>query len=152
VATKAQSDLSVAYATLAGFQCPAANDRTGTDLGGQTLTPGVYCFSSSAGLTGALVLDAQGDANARWVLQIGTTLTTAAVSSVTVIGGGSGCNVFWQVGTSATLGASTALEGTLVAAQSITIGAGATLSPGRALARAGFLALDGNTLSATTCP
>ena len=80
VALQAQSDTTTAYNDLAGQACTI--DLTGQDLGGLTLVPGVYCFSSSAQLTGALTLDAEGDPNAVWVFQIGSTLTTASNSSV----------------------------------------------------------------------
>ena len=101
VAAQAQSDLLVAFNDLAGQAC----DRvlTGMDLGGLTLGPGVNCFASSAFLTGTLTLDAQGDPNAVFIFQIGSTLITAPNSSVVVINGGNGCNVFFQVGSSATL-------------------------------------------------
>ncbi len=102
VAQQAQSDLTTAYNNLAGQAC--GTDLTGQDLGGMTLTPGVYCFSTSAQLTGTLTLNAQGNPSAVFVFQIGSTLTTASSSVVQVINGGSNCNVFWQVGSSATLG------------------------------------------------
>ena len=140
----AQSDLTTAYNTLAGEACNT--DLTGSDLGGRTLAPAVYCFSSSAGLTGTLTLDAQNHANAVWVFKIGSTLTTATDSSVVIINGGSGCNVFWQVGSSATLGTATAFEGNIVALTSITMVAGAT-STGRILARNGAVTMDGDSVS-----
>lgn len=141
VAQQAQADLTVAYNNLAG-QAPTA-DLTGQDLGGMTLTAGVYLFTSSAQLTGTLTLDAQGDADAVFIFQIGSTLTTASSSNVVVINGGSDCNVFWQVGSSATLGTGSALAGNVLALTSITMTTGATLS-GRALARNGAVTLDTN--------
>ena len=84
---------------------------TGRDLGGQTLTAGVYCFSSSAQLTGTLTLNAQGNANAVFIFKMGSTLTTASASSVVLINGGSPGNVFWQVGSSATLGTDHVVRG-----------------------------------------
>ena len=93
VALQAQNDTATAYVDLAGRPCP--NVLTGTNLGGLTLTPGVYCFATSAQLTGALTLNAQGNPNAVFIFQIGSTLTTASASSVNMINGGSGCNVFW---------------------------------------------------------
>lgn len=143
----AQSDLTTAYNTLAGEACNT--DLTGSNLGGLTLAPGVYCFSSSAALTGTLTLDAQNHANAVWVFQIGSTLTTATDSSVVVINGGSGCNAFWQIGSSATLGATTAFEGNIVALTSITMVSGAT-STGRVLASNGAVTMDGNDVSVCT--
>ena len=109
VAAQAEVDLTTAYNVLAGEAVD--QDLTGQDLGGHTLTPGVYHFSSSAQLTGTLTLDAQGDPNAVFVFQIGSTLTTASNSSVVLINGADACNVFWQVGSSATLGTSTHVRG-----------------------------------------
>ena len=83
------------------------------DLGGQTLTPGVYCFSSSAQLTGTLTLNAQGNAAAAFIFKTGSTLTTASGSSVVMINGGYPCNVFWQIGSSATLGTTTSFTGNI---------------------------------------
>src|SRR6202049_1631702 len=120
VAAQAQSDLTTTYVNLANEACNT--DLTGQDLGGKTLTPGVYCFSTSAQLTGALTLDAQGNPNAVFVFQMGSTLISAANSSVVVINGGSDCNVFWQVGSSATLGANGAFAGNILASASITLG------------------------------
>jgi hypothetical protein len=130
--------------------CPAANNLSGQDLGGKTLTPGVYCFSSSVGLTGQLVLDARGDANAVWVFQIGSTITTATNSSVVMINGGQPCNVFWAVGSSATIGTGTAFQGNILAVASITLVSGAGLV-GRALARDAAVTMDHNTVSIGSC-
>jgi type VI secretion system secreted protein VgrG len=141
VAQGAQSDLTTAYNALAGQACNTS--LTGTDLGGLTLAPAVYCFSTSAQLTGTLTLDAQGSPNAVFVFQIGTTLTTASASSVVVINGGSDCNVFWQTGSSATLGTGTALVGNLLALTSITLTTSAT-SHGALLARNGAVTMDTN--------
>src|SRR4029077_13531918 len=119
---------------------------TGQDLGGKTLLPGVYCFSNSAQLTGTLTLDAQGDPNAVFLFKIGSTLTTASAASVLLINSASNCGVFWQVGTSATLGTGTALQGTIAALSSITLNTGASLN-GRALARNGAVTLDDNNVA-----
>ncbi|HXO41264.1 MAG TPA: IPTL-CTERM sorting domain-containing protein [Thermoanaerobaculia bacterium] len=139
VAAQAQSDLTTTYDNLANTSCNT--DLTGQDLGGKTLTSGVYCFSTSAQLTGTLTLDAQGNPNALFVFKIGSTLTTASASSVLLINGGSSCGVFWQVGSSATLGTGTALLGSIVALTSITLNTGASVS-GRVLARNGAVTLD----------
>jgi len=141
VAQGAQEDATTAYNDLAG-QASGAN-LSGQDLGGMTLAPGVYTFSSSAQLTGTLTLDAQGDSSAVFVFQIGSTLTTASGARVEVINGGVSCNVFWQVGSSATLGTASAVSGSILALASITLNTGAQLS-GRALARNGAVTLDSN--------
>jgi hypothetical protein len=148
VAMQAQNDLTTAYNNIATTPCTV--DLTGQNLGGLTLTPGVYCFSTSAQLTGALTLDALGNANALFLFKIGSTLTTASNSSVTVINnGGSSCNkVFWQVGSSATLGTGTSFTGDILALSSITLTTGSNTN-GRALARNGAVTLDTN--SVNTC-
>ena len=145
VAAAAQTSVTAAYTNLAGQAC--TQDLTGQDLGGKTLTAGVYCFSSAAQLTGTLTLDAQGSATAVFIFKIGSTLTTASGSSVSLINGGSLCNVFWQVGSSATLGTTTAFAGNILALTSITLTTGATVV-GRTLARNGAVTLDTNTVTA----
>ena len=135
--TQAQVDLTVAYNEAAGAPC--GTDLTGQDLGGLTLVPGVYCFSSSALLTGTLMLDAQGNANAQWIFQMGSTLTTAVNSTVSIINGGSLCNVYWQVGSSATIQTGNIFLGNILALTSITLDGG-TLD-GRALARNGAVTM-----------
>ncbi len=144
VAMQAQSDLTTAYNALAGTPC--TTNLTGQDLGGQTLPPGVYCFNTSAQLTGILTLDAQGDPNAVFIFQMGSTLTTASNSAVRVINGGQNCNAFWQVGSSATFGIGTAFVGSVLAQASITLTTGSSLS-GRALARTGAVTMDTNAVS-----
>ena len=141
-ATQAQSDLAVAYDAIAGET--ATQNLTGQDLGGQTLTAGVYRFNTSAQLTGSLILDAQNDPNARFVFQIGSTLTTASLSTVTLTNGGSTDNVYWQVGSSATLGTNTVFQGNILALTSVTLTNGATNRNGRVLARNGAVTLDTN--------
>jgi hypothetical protein len=147
-ALQAQTDVTTAYDVLAGEACTA--DLTGKDLGGLTLTPGVYCFSSSAQLTGNLVLDAGGRADAVFVFKTVSTLTTASNASVHVINGGGDCGVFWQIGSSATLGTGTSFTGSILALTSITLTTGATVS-GRVLARNGAVTLDHNAVSAASC-
>ena len=148
LAGQAQSDVTTAYNTLAGQPCTLT--LTGQDLGGMTLTPGVYCFATSAQITGPLTLNAQGNAGAVFVFKIGSTLTTASGSSVLMINGGSPCNVFWQVGSSATLGTTTSFQGNILALTSITLTTGASVS-GRALARNGAVTMDSNTVSNGAC-
>jgi hypothetical protein len=139
VAAQAQLDANSAYVNLAGQVCNT--NLTDLDLGGMTLTPGVYCFDTSAQLTGNLVLDALGNPNAVWVFQTGSTLTTASTSTVKVINGGKALNVFWQVGSSATCGTGTRFIGNILAYASITFDTGASLT-GRALALNGAVTLD----------
>jgi hypothetical protein len=120
------------------------------DLGGQRLTPGVYRSASSLGLTGALTLDGQGNANAVFVFQAGSTLTTASASSVNLVNGAQTCNVFWQVGSSATLGTASSFRGSILALTSITATTGATVD-GRLLARNAAVTLDTNTITRSRC-
>jgi len=148
VALQAQTDTTETYNDLASQACPS--DLTSQDLGGKTLVPGVYCFSSSAQLTGALTLDAGGDPSAVWVFQTGTTLTTGSTSSVLLINGGQPCNVFWQIGSSATLGTDTSFVGNILALTSITLTTGAKIS-GRALARNGAVTMDSNLVTMPVC-
>jgi len=119
-------------------------------LGGLTLTPGVYCYAAAAQLTGTLTLDAQGNANAVFIFQIGSTLTTASNARVQVINGGSPCNVYWQVGSSATLGTTTTFVGNILALTSISLTTGTSIAE-RALARNGAVTLDTNTVSFAAC-
>ena len=150
VAAQAQTDLTTAYNQAAGL--PVFQTLTGQDLGGLILTPGVYFFASSAQLTGTLTLNGEGLADPVFVFQIGSTLTTASNSSVvTTNDSGSstpGISVFWQVGSSATLGTGTAFEGEILALTSITANTGATILDGRLLARNGAVTLDGNNIMA----
>lgn len=150
VAMQAQADLTTAYNAFAGMAVDEV--MTGVDLGGMTLAPGVYFFASSAGLTGTLTLDGLGDPLAVWVFQIGSTLTTSAGSAVVMSNGGVGNNVYWQVGSSATIGANTALQGNVLALASITMEGGATILDGRALARDGAVNLDTNVIQIVTRP
>jgi hypothetical protein len=144
-AVTAQADAATAYAFLAGETC--TTNLTGVDLGGLTLLPGVYCFNTSAQLTGTLVLNANGDPNAVFVFQVGSTLTTASGAAV-VATGGSPCNVFFQVGSSATLGTGTAFSGNIFALISVTQNTGASMSGG-SYALNGAVTLDSN--AATAC-
>ena len=150
VASTAQSDLTVAYnnaaAAAGGAILPA-------DIGGLTLAPGVYKTTSSQpslGITGNLALS--GNANGVWIFQIVSTLTTASGNSQVILSGGAQSkNVFWQVGSSATLGTNTTFAGNIMALASITVNTGATLN-GRALARNGAVTLDSNIVNVPTCP
>jgi len=148
VAAQAQTDTTTAYNNLAGQPCNV--NLTSQNLGERTLTPGAYCFNTSAQLTGTLTLDAQGDPSAVFIFQIGSTLTTASGSAVSFINGAQPCNVFWQIGSSATLGTDTDFVGTLIAFTSITANTGATVQ-GRLLARNGATTLDNNVITVDTC-
>ncbi len=145
VAGQAQSDLSVLYTVLSGR--PTTQDLTGQDLGGKILGPGVYHFDSIAPLTGTLTLDAGGDANAVFIFNIGSELITAAASTVMLQNGAQGGNVFFVVGSFATLGSTTAFTGRILALTSISLNNGATITCGAALARNGAVTLISNTIS-----
>ena len=140
----AQVDLTNARTSL-GLLAPTSN-LTGQNLGGLTLTSGVYDFDTSAQLTGTLTLNGQGNPNAFWVFRTGSTLTTASGSSVSVINTGSGAGVYWDVGSSATLGTATSFEGNILALASITLNTGATIGCGRAAASTGAVTMDTNTI------
>jgi type VI secretion system secreted protein VgrG len=140
VATTAQNDLTTAYNDAAG-EASTAN-LTGQNLGGLTLGPGVYTFNSSAQLTGTLTLSGTGF----YIFQIGSTLTTASASAIVAINGADAANVFWQVGSSATLGTGTSFIGNILALASITSNTGVTMA-GRLLARNGAVTLADTALN-----
>ncbi|MBL0143014.1 MAG: DUF3494 domain-containing protein [Betaproteobacteria bacterium] len=142
----AQNDLTTAFNTLTGLACTA--DLTGIDLGGLTLVPGVYCFATSAQLTGNLTLDAQGNPNAVWTFKTGSTLTTAG--NVNFINGGNACGAQWRIGTSATIGVGSQMKGNILAQSAITMANGSNLV-GRALARTAAVTLDNNNVSFAAC-
>ena len=143
----AKTDLVTAYKTAAG---EGPTSPIAANLGGQTLVPGVYNSASSVGLTGTLTLNAGGDPNAVFVFQAGSSLTTASGSQVSMINGAQSCNVFWQVGSSATLGTGSTFRGTVIALTSITVTTGVTVD-GRVLARNGAVTLDTDTIARSTC-
>ena len=147
VAAQAKLDLTNAYTNAAGQRPRIAQDP---ELGGETLVGGVYNRAKAMALTGALTLDAQNDPDSVWVFQAGSTLTTGSGSSVLLINGADPCNVFWQVGSSATLGTTTRFVGTIMADQTITMNTGATLR-GRVLARSAAVNLHNNVITSPGC-
>ncbi len=149
VAIGAKSALTTAYNDAASRP---SSGSAGTDLAGQTFLPGVYTASSSLLLSlGSVVLDAQGDPDAVFVFQIGSTLVTGSSTTVELVNGAQACNVFWQVGSSATLGTGTRFAGTIMALATITANTSATIH-GRLLAQTGAVNLDTNTITASNCP
>jgi type VI secretion system secreted protein VgrG len=147
-ALQPQIDLTAAYGDAAG-RSPTGG-LIGPALVGTTLTPGVYKASTSLDVGGPLTLDGQGDPNAVFIFQVGSTLVTDSASSVVVSNGAQACNVFWQVGSSATLGTGSTFKGTIMANDSVTVTTGVTVE-GQALARTGAVTLDHNTFSAPGC-
>jgi hypothetical protein len=144
-AATAQGDLTTAYNDAAGRTVGAIT--IAGNLGGQTLAPGLYASTSSLEISsGDLTLDASGDPNAVWIFQMGSTLITTVGRQVILSGGAQAANVFWQVGSSATIGGSSTFNGTIMANQSITINTIATME-GRALARNGAVTFDANTIT-----
>jgi Ice-binding-like/PEP-CTERM motif len=142
VAMQAQLDALAAYNFFQGLS-PNQN-LTGQNLGGLELTPGVYAYNSSAQLTGELMVNWQGLSNQDVVFQIGSTLTTASASMVVGINAGQNDNIYWIIGSSATLGTTTSFQGTIIADQSATLNTGATDNCGRVIALNGAVTLDDN--------
>ncbi len=147
VALQAQNDLTTAYNDAAG-RTPATTVTS--DLGGQTLVGGVYNTAAAMALTGTVTLDGEGDPNTVFIFQAGSTLTTATSSSVALVNGAQACNVFWQVGSSATLGTDTTFNGTIMALTTVTLQTNAAVI-GRVLARNGAVNLDTNTITRPGC-
>jgi hypothetical protein len=144
VTQEAHANLNAAYIDAAGR---VANVQFvgGHDMVGMILISGVYNSPSSLLLSGTMTLDAQGDPDAVWIIRMGSTLTTASASQVNLIGGAKAQNVFWQVGSSATLGTGSDFSGSILANQSITLTTGATIA-GRALALNGAVTMDHNSI------
>jgi LPXTG-motif cell wall-anchored protein len=147
---QAQSDLTTAYVDAAGRSVEFT--QTNPDLVGQTLIPGVYAATAKAplALSGQLVLDGQGNSDAVFIFQTDSTLITSSGSTIALINGASECNVFWQVGSSATLGSGSFFVGTILALTSITVET-STVVHGRALARNGAVTLDDNVFTQPSC-
>lgn len=147
-AVQAQLDLTTAYNSAAGRTLGPIT--VAGNIGGMTLPPGLY--KSTSGLeisSGDLTLDAKGNSSAIWIFQIASTLTTSSSRNVILSGGALAANIYWQVGTSATLGTTSEFKGTIMADQSITINTGASLE-GRAFARIGTVTMNGNTITKPT--
>ena len=149
VTQQAKDDLVIAYDDAAGRSYDVTYGG-GFDLVGLTLTPGVYNASSSLFLSGNLTLDAEGNDDAVWIFQTGSTLITASDSTVSLINGAVACKVFWQVGSSATLGTDSHFEGHILALTDITLTTGATVN-GQVLARNGAVTMDTNTIILERC-
>jgi len=144
-ANQAKLDLTAAYNDAAGLTCTDIVTLSG-NIGGLTLSPGLYKTTSSLAISsGDLTFDAKGNANAVFIIQIASTLTTTSGRQVILSGGASASNIFWMVGSSATFGTTSVMKGTVMAMQSITFNTGATLD-GRALARTGGVTMAGNTI------
>ncbi len=153
-AARADADVLTAFDDASG--AGPVTEMSGVPLGGETLTPGIYHFGSSAALAGTLTLDGQGATNPVFIIQIGSTLTTGTGARVRLINGAAGCAVFWAVGSSATIGTGTSLQGNLIAKVSITMTTGATIgvgggrNGGRAFAQNGAITMDTNVIIAPT--
>ena len=144
VALQAQNDLTAAYDDAAASPVTATIP---VELGGTTETPGVYASAAGTfGITGTLTLDAQGDPNAVFIFKAASTLITASASNVNLVNGAQAANVFWEVGSSATLGTSSTFQGNILALASITVTTGVTVD-GRALARNAAVTLDTDTIT-----
>ena len=146
VAAQAQADATTAYNDAAGRSTTVT---VTADLAGQTLVSGVYT-GATLGLTGTVTLDAQGDPNAVFIFQAASTLITASSSVVALTNGADACNVYWQVGSSATLGTNSTFVGTVLALTSVTATTSATIN-GRLLARTGAVTLDSNVITNSAC-
>jgi hypothetical protein len=149
VAQAAQLSLSSAY-TDAATRTPLVSFGPVANLSGMTLLPGVYNGSSSLEFSGTLTLDAAGNPDAFWIFQAGSTLVTAPDSSIRLINGADPCSIFWQVGSSATLGTNSYFAGTIMALASITLNTGTTID-GRALALNGAVTMDNAFIVAPVC-
>ncbi len=145
VAAQAQSDLTAAYLNAAGR---ASTATVAGDLGGTTLPAGVYTSTSTLGITGTVTLDGRGNPNSVFIFQVASALNVANNGTVALIGGAQACNVFWQVGSSATLNGGSVFNGNIFAQASISLLSLATVN-GRVLARTGQVSLISNTVTRT---
>jgi type VI secretion system secreted protein VgrG len=153
IAQQAQTDENTAYSDLAALTGGVSETGVTLGTGGSvsTLTPGVYSFSSSAQVDGALTLNFNGESNAVFVFQIGSTLTTGSSASIVVENGNATDAIFWQVGSSATLGSATTFAGNILASASITLGTTASIDCGRAFADTGSVTMDGGNFISNNC-
>jgi hypothetical protein len=142
VAAQAQADLATAYNSVVARKNPTA---VPADIGGKTITPGLYAAPVSLGITGTATLDGQNNPASVFIFQIPSTLTTAVKSKIVLTKDASACNIFWQVGSSATLGTASKFNGTIMAAGSISLGTGARVR-GRVLAQGGAVTLLDNAI------
>jgi len=140
----AQASLTLAYDDLGARACTGSANLP---LTSRTLTPGVYCYDTTASLAGDVILDGQGNPDAVFIFKVGTALTSTAGSSVRLINGASACNVYWRVGSSATLATNTFFTGSILAEADVSLGRGTSIS-GRAMARTGAVTLDTNVIGA----
>lgn len=147
LALQAQTDLEAAYADAVGQDRPT---ELPSDLGGMSLVPGLYKQATALSLTGTLTLDAKDDPSATFIFQTGFTLSTAANSTIELVNGAQACNVFWRVGSSATLGPGSSFAGSILALASVSVQTGTTVS-GRVLARVGQITMDTSSISRPTC-
>ena len=147
VAEQAKVDLVTAYNDAAGR---TTDETIAADLGGRTLSPGVYTSASSIGIKGILTLDGGGDPNAVFIFQAGSSLITASNSEIRLINNAGPCQIFWQVGSSATLGTGSYFVGHILAMESITATTGADVE-GQLLARNGAVTMDTNTITNDVC-
>lgn len=154
-AGQALLDVGTAYTSLAGKACPPANDLTGLNLAGMTLSPGVYCFSSSANQSAdsTLTFDALGDPNAVWIIQVGTALTVMDRARAVIVGGPSslGCRIFWTTGTAATLNDNVQYAGNILGSAGASLLTGARVVPGRVFGLTAGVSLLSNTVRAGEC-
>ena len=146
VAATAQAALGTAYTDAAGRTPTTPTNFSNSNLGGKSLVPGVYKATSTLRLTGTLTLNGNGDPNAVFVFQAGSTLVTASSSAVKLTGSAQACNVFWKVGSSATLGSTSTFVGTILALTSVTVTTNVTVT-GRVLARNGAVTLIDDTIT-----